>query len=411
MLMSKGSSRVPGLPLRSLMPCLGLLTASLIITLASLHNPAHAVSAELKGSAPHHSDRKRPAANTALPIPPTPDLTKLEERLAQKGLARGNEVFLRIFKEESELELWMKQENRFVHFATYPICDWSGDLGPKLAEGDKQSPEGFYTISGGKPHQSGRWRRSFNLGFPNILDRSLLRTGSHLLIHGGCSSTGCYAMTDAIMAEIHDLVSSAIEAGQKLVPVHAFPFRMSAPNFARHAKHEWYNFWVNLKEGYDAFERTRLPPRISVCDGRYEFTDARAGEAATDAPLTPCPKTAAILEAEEKLRSLVRQPTLLKELPEEDRKLVALLPVPIEKIAAQQAAVRLRPRRSRGKPGAPKAITATTVAAPVGAPAIQCNLGLASCRRFLALRQRREKVGLIKAAKHNRGLTQSAKRK
>src|SRR5690606_15361040 len=120
-------------------------------------------------------------------------------------------------------------------------------------------------------HRSGKWPLSFNLGFPNTLDRSLLRTGSYLLVHGGCSSVGCYAMTDPVMQEIYRIVSDAFAAGQKQVPMHVFPFRMTETNLARHAASEWHDFWINLKEGYDAFERSRLPPRISVCDGRYQI--------------------------------------------------------------------------------------------------------------------------------------------
>ena len=99
---------------------------------------------------------------------------------------------LRIFKREFELELWMKREDRFHRFAVYPICRWSGDLGPKLAQGDWQAPEGFYTVDAKALNPTSRWHRSFNLGFPNLFDRTHQRTGNYLMVHGGCSSTGCF---------------------------------------------------------------------------------------------------------------------------------------------------------------------------------------------------------------------------
>ncbi|SDP55625.1 hypothetical protein SAMN04488061_3301 [Filomicrobium insigne] len=354
------------------------LSVAILILLGAIPR-AYAISIELKGAAPDRIERQRQAANGDLPLPSTPNVGKLDERLANKQLTRGNPVLLRIFKDESEFEIWMKKDNRYVHFATYPICHWSGDLGPKLVEGDKQSPEGFYTITRKRLHRSGRWPRSFNLGFPNVLDRSLLRTGSYLLIHGGCSSVGCYAMTDAVMTEIFGLVYDAIKAGQDYVPVHVFPFRMTNENLASHVESEWRDFWINLKEGYDSFERTRLPPRISVCNGRYSILDAAPGEGGAHPPLAVCGETAAVLQAEETLQNIVHQPSRWKALSVEEQKLVALLPLPIETIAAQHLAAKSTNTKSRP----PRA-----VAAGPPLPRLQCNLGLASCRRFLALQQR-----------------------
>lgn len=329
----------------------------------------------------------KPEGKVALPVPAGPVVGKLTERLASKRLERGSPVFVRIFKEQSEFEVWMKKDGGFIHFATYPICHWSGELGPKLVEGDKQSPEGFYSISPASLHRSGKWPLSFNLGFPNTLDRSLLRTGSYLLVHGGCSSVGCYAMTDAVMQEIYSIVSDAFAAGQKHVPVHVFPFRMTEANLARHAASEWHDFWSNLKEGYDAFEQSRLPPRISVCDGRYQISHLVTNHD-SGAPLAPCRATAEILEAEKKLHGIVRQPASWARLSDVDRKLIALLPLPLEKIAAQRATVRTSPARSR------KSRPAASAAAPQ--IKVQCNLGLVSCRRFLALKQRKYQALLAK---------------
>jgi len=166
---------------------------------------------------------------------------------------------------------------RFELFATYPICNWSGTLGPKLTEGDKQSPEGLYVMGARQLRQSARWRRSLDLGFPNTFDRALRRTGSDLLIHGGCTSEGCFAMTDPVIDEIFWLSDAAMEEGQRRIQVHAFPFRMTPEKLAAHAGSEWHGFWSNLKEAHDLFERTRRLPVVSVCGNRYVV-----GETATE---------------------------------------------------------------------------------------------------------------------------------
>lgn len=205
---------------------------------------------------------------------------ELERRLAAKGMKAGSPILIRIFKSEAELEVWVEVNGRFELFATYPICNWSGVLGPKLSEGDKQSPEGFYTVGTRQLHYSVRWRRALDLGFPNTFDRSFKRTGSDVLVHGGCTSTGCYAMTDAAMEEIFWLSEAALSHGQKQVQVHAFPFRMTAETLAAHAGSEWGDFWTNIKEAYDLFERTRTAPTVSVCNNRYVVSE---GAAAADA--------------------------------------------------------------------------------------------------------------------------------
>jgi len=202
-------------------------------------------------------------------LPGTPDLAAFDARLAQKGLRRGDPVFLRVFKSELELELWMKQGERFVLFATYPICYWSGRLGPKLREGDRQSPEGFYTVGKGQLNPNSRWFRSFNLGYPNALEREHGRTGSYLMVHGGCSSIGCYAMTNPVMAEIWELITAALDSGQASFAVHVFPFRLTEARLAAYGDHPWAAFWRELQPGYDLFEATKIPPQINVCQKRY----------------------------------------------------------------------------------------------------------------------------------------------
>ncbi len=234
--------------------------------------------------------RRRAYAAMGAPLPGTPDLDALDSRLAAHGVAPGAPVFIRIFKLEFELELWMKRGDRFHLFATYPICRWSGALGPKLREGDWQAPEGFYTVDAKALNPHSRWHRAFNLGFPNGLDQAHGRTGSYLMVHGGCSSIGCYAMTDPVIDEVWRLVTAALQRGQRHFHVHIFPFRMSEENLARRRQEPWAGFWRDLKPGYDLFEAMRLPPRISVCQGRYVASPGSTDTADSAAVDRACPK-------------------------------------------------------------------------------------------------------------------------
>lgn len=190
--------------------------------------------------------------------------------LGKKGMDAQAPLFIRVYKEESELEVWkMRDDGRFYHFKTYPICNWSGELGPKLKYGDMQAAEGFYTVSREQMNPDSNFHLAFNLGYPNPYDKAHRRTGNSLMVHGKCRSAGCYAMTDALMEEIYALAREAFIGGQEVMHVHAFPFRMTAANMARHAKSEWQPFWRTLKEGYDYFELTRQVPTVAICNRHY----------------------------------------------------------------------------------------------------------------------------------------------
>ena len=289
--------------LHSLTLCLPLCAAALVVSTSF----AHAVSIELKDEAPDRIERQRMAAMGRLPLDGTPDVSKFNERLAAKGLTAGSAVFIRIFKSQSELEIWMEKDGTFQLFDTYPICHWSGTLGPKTHEGDKQTPEGFYTVTSRQLHRIGRWRQALNLGFPNAFDQSLNRDGSYILVHGGCSSVGCFAMTNPVIEEIYILTSAALRAGQRHVPVHVFPFRMKDTTLEKYKDSEWHPFWTDLKAGYDAFEKTKRPPQVTVCKGRYIVNDASTGplEAGAKSPLAVCGPTAAELLSSDKSAWLV----------------------------------------------------------------------------------------------------------
>jgi murein L,D-transpeptidase YafK len=249
--------------------CLSALTA-----LAAAAGPASAISIELEDVAADRIERQRASADGRLPLPKTPDTTRLAERLASAGVTSGAPMLMRIFKASSELEVWMEKGETYVLFATYPICHWSGTLGPKLKEGDKQTPEGFYTLTNRQMRHLGRWRLAMNLGFPNAYDRAHERNGSYILMHGGCSSVGCFAMTNPVIAEVYGLAKAALKGGQRHLPVHVFPFRPTEAALAAHADSPWHDFWTTLQTAYTSFERTRRPPRISVCDGAYHVEDA-----------------------------------------------------------------------------------------------------------------------------------------
>jgi murein L,D-transpeptidase YafK len=215
--------------------------------------------------------------------------TQLPEKLVRsmkaKGMSLTSPVMFRIFKEENVLEVWKRKDNgRYDMVTNYQICKWSGKLGPKFIEGDRQAPEGFYAVRPAQMNPKSSYYLSFNTGFPNALDRALSRTGANLMVHGACSSSGCYSMTDAQVAQIYAFARDAFKGGQESIQLQAYPFRMTAANMARYKDDPNYAFWKNLKEGYDHFEITKVPPKVDVCEKKYVFnhtSDPNAPIAAT----------------------------------------------------------------------------------------------------------------------------------
>ncbi|AMS40631.1 L,D-transpeptidase family protein [Aminobacter aminovorans] len=224
---------------------------------------------------PQHANRQLPA--------------KIVAEMKAKGMNKSSPVLARVFKEEGKLEVWKQKTNgRYDIVASYDICKMSGKLGPKFTEGDRQSPEGFYTVRPGQMNPNSSYHLAFNIGYPNAFDRANGRTGSNLMVHGACSSSGCFSMTDAQIEEIYAFARDAFKGGQTEFQVQSYPFRMTAANMARYRNDPNYQFWAMLKEGYDHFEITKVPPKVDVCEKRYVFNQVpEAG--GTFNPTGACP--------------------------------------------------------------------------------------------------------------------------
>jgi murein L,D-transpeptidase YafK len=212
-----------------------------------------------------------------------PVSAKLVAEMSEKDMDLQSPILVRLFKQEAELEVWKQDRSgRFALLKSYPICRWSGDLGPKVREGDRQAPEGFYSISPAQMNPQSAYYLSFNTGFPNAFDRSLGRSGSELMVHGDCSSRGCYAMTDEQIAEIYSLGRESFFGGQRAFQFQAYPFRMTPVNMAKHRNNPNMPFWKMIKEGYDHFEVTRQEPKVDFCEKKYVFDAAKAPDAKRD---------------------------------------------------------------------------------------------------------------------------------
>jgi murein L,D-transpeptidase YafK len=205
---------------------------------------------------------------------------KLVAEMATKDMDLQSPMLVRLFKQEAELEVWKQDRSgRFTLLKTYPICRWSGDLGPKIREGDRQAPEGFYSITPAQMNPKSAYYLSFNTGFPNAFDKALGRTGSELMVHGDCSSRGCYAMTDEQIAEIYSLGRESFFGGQRAFQFQAYPFRMTPVNMAKHRNNPNMPFWKMIKEGYDHFEVTQQEPKVDFCEKKYVFDAVKAPNA------------------------------------------------------------------------------------------------------------------------------------
>ena len=203
-----------------------------------------------------------------MPIPPA-----TMALMASKGMSQNDPILMRAYKKESEIEVWKRgSDGRYALLKTYPMCRWSGQLGPKTREGDRQAPEGFYTVTPAQMNPNSSFHLSFDLGYPNAYDRAHSRTGAHLMVHGSCSSSGCFAMTDEAISEVYALARESFASGKRGFQFQSYPFRMTAENLAKHRLDPNIAFWRNLKEGSDYFELAKQEPQVSVASGQYTFS-------------------------------------------------------------------------------------------------------------------------------------------
>ena len=209
--------------------------------------------------------------------------------MAQKGVTKEAPVLIRAYKKEAEFEVWkMRPDGSYVYLKTFPMCRWSGQLGPKKREGDRQVPEGFYTITPGQINPRSAYYLSFNVGYPNAYDRALGHEGGSIMVHGACSSSGCFSMTDQQIAEIYAIAREAFAGGQRAIQMQSFPFKMTPQNLAKHRLDPNMPFWKEIKRGADNFEVTKREVAVNVCNRHYVFNAA----AADGSPLDPegaCP--------------------------------------------------------------------------------------------------------------------------
>ena len=199
--------------------------------------------------------------------------------MEKNGTTKNAPVLIRAYKKEAELEVWkMKTNGEYVHIKTFPMCRWSGQLGPKRREGDRQVPEGFYTISPGQMNPNSAYYLSFNVGYPNTLDRAMGFTGGSIMVHGACSSAGCFSMTDDQIEEIYAIARESFAGGQRAIQMQSMPFRMTPENLAKHRLDTNMPYWRQLKEGMDRFDVTKREPQVNFCGRRYVFDAAVNGQ-------------------------------------------------------------------------------------------------------------------------------------
>ena len=189
----------------------------------------------------------------------------------------GNvEVFIRAFKQEKELECWVKKREavKWELLKTYPICKSSGDLGPKRRQGDGQVPEGVYHIDRFNPNSS--YHLSLGLNYPNASDRVRGHSqtpGGDIFIHGNCVTVGCLPLTDALIEEVYELSELAKAGGQTEIPVHIFPARMEGRAYREMIEDSPHRqFWEELRPIYAYFETNHRLPEVRILpDGRYQL--------------------------------------------------------------------------------------------------------------------------------------------
>ena len=201
----------------------------------------------------------------------------LEKFLNAGGYGSNFSMLINAYIAEGKLEVWLKSKSSPTYslFRTYNFCAHSGTIGPKVIEGDGQTPEGFYYINVFNPVSS--FHLSLGLNYPNAVD--LARTGkdrkpgNDIYIHGNCVTVGCIPLTDDKIKEVYILGVEARNAGQDKIPVNIFPFKMTNANMKKYVAQFSIqaNFWKTLQLGYLAFEKRKNQAKIMEVKGKYVF--------------------------------------------------------------------------------------------------------------------------------------------
>ena len=219
--------------------------------------------------------------------------------MAKIDTTPSSPMLIRTYKKEAELEIWkMKSDGQYALLKTYPICRWSGQLGPKRVEGDMQVPEGFYAIAPGQMNPNSHYYLAFNVGYPNAYDRAYGHSGGNVMVHGVCSSAGCFSMTDKQVDDIYAIARDALRGGQREIQLQSYPFHMTPENMAKYRLDPNIDFWKELKNGADHFEVTKTEPPVVICGKHYVFGATASGEVSANAP---CPA----LHKDEEVEALV----------------------------------------------------------------------------------------------------------
>lgn len=203
--------------------------------------------------------------------------------LTANSLCRDSlEIYLRAFKSEKTIELWAKHthDSAFIRIKEFPICEISGELGPKRRVKDLQVPEGFYHISDLNPYS--KYHLSMQINYPNASDsiKGLRgKWGNLIFIHGGCESSGCLAITDDQIQELYIYCIEAYNSGQRQIDITIFPARFTDATYAKLVKSYKKNsdvigLWGDLKKHYDRFGKTKVPPKVKFLpDGSHHLVE------------------------------------------------------------------------------------------------------------------------------------------
>jgi len=199
----------------------------------------------------------------------------LQKFIKAAGYGNDFSMLINAYKAEGKLEVWLKAKSgkSYSLFRIYDFCAHSGTLGPKVVEGDGQTPEGFYYINVFNPMSS--FHLSLGVNYPNAVDLARTgkkrKTGGDIYIHGNCVTVGCIPLTDEKIKEVYVLAVEARNSGQDNIPVNIYPFKMTDANIKKYSAQfpAQLIFWKTLQLGYLAFEKNKTAVNVKEVKGEY----------------------------------------------------------------------------------------------------------------------------------------------